>query len=506
MLKEGLKGIEKESLRITRGGIIAQTPHARALGSALTNRFITTDYSEALLEFITPAFTDSVQTLSFLENIHQFVYDNMPDELLLATSMPCGIAGDESIPIAQYGSSNIGRMKHIYRLGLAYRYGRAMQSIAGIHFNYSVPADLWPVLQEMEEDRQPLQTYIADAYFGLIRNLQRRAWLVLYLFGASPAICKSFLTGREHLNAGFEDFDDYTLYRPYATSLRMSDIGYRSSTQAQLKISFNNLNEYVASLTQAIKSPYPDYEAIGVNVDGAYRQLNSNILQIENEYYSPVRPKQIAESGEKPTLALCRRGVRYVEVRSLDVGLFEPVGISIEQARFMEALLLTCLLHESPRAGPGEQDENTNNLLATAYAGRQPDLKLQRYGQSVSLREWALEILDAMEDVCDILDDDAPEKPFTRALSAQIEAVNYPETTPSARILNEMRRLGEPFSPYALHISNQHEKYFRSHRLDPENTAYFRQEADSSIEHQHEIEAADTLPFDEFLQRYLSQT
>ncbi|MGH8500071.1 MAG: glutamate--cysteine ligase, partial [Methylococcales bacterium] len=322
LIARGLKGVEKECLRITPDGKISQSPHPRALGSALTHPYITTDYSEALLEFITPPFADTRDTLSFLRDIHQFVYDNLPDELLLASSMPCAISGDASIPIATYGASNIGMMKHIYRRGLDYRYGRSMQAIAGVHFNYSVPEVFWPVFQDIEKNRADLKDFIADAYFAMIRNLQRRGWIVLYLFGASPAICKSFLRDRKTFYHDFDEFDTHTFFKPYATSLRMSDIGYKNSNQARLNISYNNLQDYIESLTRAIETPHPDYQKIGIRVNGEYRQLNDNILQIENEYYSTARPKQIARSGEKPTLALKRRGVRYVEVRSLDLDLY----------------------------------------------------------------------------------------------------------------------------------------------------------------------------------------
>ena len=253
--------------------------------------------------------------------------------------MPCGIDGDESIPIAEYGSSNIGRMKHVYRHGLWHRYGRTMQAIAGIHFNYSVPENLWIALHQQEKSQLGLEQFTADAYFGLIRNFQRLGWLILYLFGASPAICKNFFKSRPALMAQFEEFDPGTLYHPYATSLRMSDIGYKSKNQANLKIDYNSLSGYVDSLSKAIETPYPEYEKIGVVVNGEYRQLNGNILQIENEFYSTIRPKQIINSGEKPTLALKRRGVRYIEMRSFDLDLFNPIGIDEAKARFIEALV-----------------------------------------------------------------------------------------------------------------------------------------------------------------------
>ena len=299
LLSGGFKGIEKESLRIDAHGLISQATHPHALGSTLTHSQITTDYSEALIELITPPFADIQETLKNLQDIHQFVYENLDKEQLLCASMPCGIDGDESIRIAEYGSANIGRMKHVYRHGLWHRYGRTMQAIAGIHFNYSVPEPLWEFLHKQANTSQTLAEFKNAAYFGLIRNFQRIGWIILYLFGASPAICKNFFKSRPALMAQFEEFDNGTLYHPYATSLRMSDIGYKSKNQANLAIDYNTLDGYVRSLSAAISTPYPDYEKIGVCVNGEYKQLNVNILQIENEFYSIMRPKQIALSGEK---------------------------------------------------------------------------------------------------------------------------------------------------------------------------------------------------------------
>ena len=506
LLRGGLKGIEKESLRISSNGFIAHTPHLPALGAALTHPHITTDYSEALLEFITPPFTDIKDTLAFLQNIHQFVYDNLGDELLLSASMPCGINGDESIPIAEYGSSNIGKMKHIYRRGLSYRYGRSMQSIAGIHFNYSVPEQLWPFLQQLEHNPKPLDLFISDAYFGLIRNFQRQGWIILYLFGASPAICKSFFKSRPALMAQFDEFDPYTLYHPYATSLRMSDIGYKSTSQANLEIDYNGLSTYVASLCQAIETPFSEYARIGVKVDGEYRQLNSNALQIENEYYSTVRPKQIANSCEKPTLALKKRGVRYVEIRSLDLDLFDPVGISESTSRFIEALLLTCLLQDSPANSPQEQAINNDNQLAVAHQGRKPGLELQNSQDKVLLTAWAQQILSTMQPVCEILDGTDESRPYTHALLEQQQLVDNPELTPSALILKGMRQNEQPFAPYALKISAEHKDFFTDTRLTETETARFQQFSKDSFSAQKKIEANDQSSFDEFLSKYFSQT
>ena len=501
----GLKGIEKESLRITKDGVISKTPHPKALGSALTHPYITTDYSEALIELITPPFADIKETLSYLQSIHQYVYQHLDDEILLCTSMPCGIKGDESIPIAEYGSSNIGRMKHIYRHGLWHRYGRTMQAIAGIHFNFSVPEALWPVLRSQENSAMNLEEFTSDSYFGLVRNFQRIGWIILYQFGASPAICKSFFKSRPSLMAQFEEFDQGTLYHPYATSLRMSDIGYKSKNQADLRINYNSLPDYVSSLSQAIATPFPDYEKIGIMVDGEYRQLNSNVLQIENEFYSIIRPKQIAQSCEKPTLALKRRGVRYVEMRSLDLDLFNPIGIDEGKAHFIEALLLTCLLQDSPPMTEADFQTNNRNQLQVANHGRKPGLELEWNNKKIPLQDWAIEILDSMRQVCDILDQDNDDKPYSKALLTQQQIAQNPELTASARMLECMKQTGQPFSRFALIKSTEHADCYNGHKPDKAFTQQFDELAQQSLAKQAELENKPQLPFDEFLQKYFAQ-
>lgn len=506
LLCGGLKGLEKESLRIAQDGFISQTDHPYPLGSALTHPEITTDYSEALIELITPPFADVKETLAYLDRIHQFVYEHLDNEILLGASMPCGINGDESIRIAEYGSSNVGRMKHVYRHGLWHRYGRTMQAIAGIHFNYSVPVALWSDLHEQEASQQELAQFINEGYFGLIRNFQRVGWLILYLFGASPAICKNFFKTRPQLMAEFDEFDNGTLYHPYATSLRMSDIGYKSKNQAGLNIDYNSLDGYVESLSKAINTPYPEYEQIGTVVDGEYRQLNGNILQIENEFYSIVRPKQIAQSCEKPTLALKRRGVRYIEMRSLDLDLFNPIGVDEGKLRFIEALLLTCLLSDSPSMSEADHKRNNANQLAVAHEGRKPGLQLNNNSQEVGLQDWAHEIMQAMQPVCEILDNNASDKPYSQALEQQRLVVENPDLTASARMLASMRDNNQPFAGFALRTSKQHAQYFHSRKLDEATTAQFEAMTEQSHAKQRDIESKPQRPFAEFLQRYFTQT
>ncbi|MFO7303950.1 MAG: glutamate--cysteine ligase [Gammaproteobacteria bacterium] len=500
LLRHGLKGVEKESLRVTPDGYISQTPHPPALGSALTNEHITTDYSEALIELVTPPFTESWALLQYLCDLHQFVYRHLGEELLWATSMPCKVEGDESIPIAYYGTSNVGRMKEVYRRGLGWRYGRLMQAIAGVHYNYSFPERLWPVLAEALHARRVDRDFISANYFALLRNYRRFGWLVLYLFGNSPAVCSSFVRGREH---DLEELSPGTLYNRYATSLRMSDLGYRNKNQAGLQISVNSLDEYVRDLTAAVSTPHPEYEKIGVKVDGEYRQLNANLLQIENEYYSYIRPKRTARPGERPTQALQRGGVEYVEFRALDVSVFDPVGVNQSKLRFLEAFAALCLLKQSDPIGASEQDDLDANHAIVARRGREPGLKLNRNGRQVELRTWALELIDQMRGICELLDEEEPTKPYTAALDLQEDKVRDPELTPSARSLQELRTTGESFFEFAARMSRVHKSYFLE--LYPPNEqrlAEFAAEAKESHEKQQELEASDSMTFDEYLARY----
>jgi glutamate--cysteine ligase len=502
LLARGLKGLEKESLRVTRDGRIAQTPHPPALGSTLTHPYITTDYSEALLEFRTPPCRDIRETLAFLTEVHQFTHRHLDEELIWSASMPCRLEGEESIPIAQYGRSNVGHMKHVYRRGLAHRYGKAMQAIAGVHFNYSLPDEFWPLFQDQEGGTRPLGDFVSEAYFGLIRNFQRLSWLVLYLFGASPTAGKSFTA---LCRSGFPTFDLDTDFGPNATSLRMSDIGYKNREQAHLHASYNNLAEYVASLTEAIETPDPDYERIGVKVDGEYRQLNDHVLQIENEYYSFVRPKQIARSGEKPTLALKRRGVQYVEIRALDVSPFDPIGVNETDMRFLEAFLILCLLEEGPPMDALERKSVEHNQGTVACCGREPGLRLHAGDELIPLKDWAKEIFDKAQGVCELLDAGGKEPLYLDALERQREKLENPETLPSARVLAGMRARKESFYAFGLRLSEEHGERLKNPPLPKDRMEYFDGLARTSLLEQKAFEEADTLSFDEYLRRYFAQ-
>lgn len=503
-LTDGLRGIEKESLRVTPDGMIAFTPHPRALGSALTHPELTTDYSEALIELITPAEPDAARALEQLDTLHRYVYAEIGDEMLWTDSMPGLLPADDEIPIAEYGTSNIGRLKTVYRRGLAYRYGRTMQCIAGIHYNYSLSDEIWRRLHELEGSTANMVDYRSERYLAQIRNFRRTSWLLMYLFGASPALDARFLRGRPNT---LEHFDADTLYRPYATSLRMSDLGYsNTSAQAALKPDYNTLSGYLDALSKAVSEPYPAYEAIGTHRDGEWIQINTNVLQIENEFYSTIRPKRVAHSGERPLHALAARGIEYIEVRCLDIDPFEPTGISLETARFVDAYLLACALDASPRLEDICHREANQNFARITMEGRRPGLELQRGGAAVPMRAWADEILARVEASGQALDAVRGGDEHARAIAAQRAKLDDPERTPSARVLATMRARGQSFLAFGLEESRAHAAYFRARPLSDAAAREAHALSERSLAEQAELESKDAGSFDAFVAAYRAYT
>ena len=496
------RGIEKESLRLARSGELAQTPHPQTLGSPLTHPRITTDFSEAQLELITGVQDSAAAVLRELEDIHRFVAAGIGDELLWAASMPCILGGEESIPVARFGTSNAGLSKTVYRMGLVHRYGRMMQTISGIHYNFSVPESLWAPLaaQRGEDDDQAFRN---RAYFGLIRNFRRHSWLLIYLFGASPAVCRSFLPSAD-ADANLEALDEGTLHLPHATSLRMGRLGYQSDAQSSLHISYNSLPHYAGTMREALTAPYPPYAAIGVQApDGEYRQLSTALLQIENEFYGAIRPKRRAHSGERPLDALHARGVEYVEVRCLDLDPFQPIGIDADTCRFLDTFLLFCLLDAAPPDSRAESEAMLCNQLRVVERGRAPQLALLRRGGEQPFDAWSGEILEHCARVAEAIDAVAGGDLHQNAVAAQRHKVAHPQHTPSGRVLEQLRSGRRSFYQFAMERSLAHRRWFDANPLDAESAAAFGTQSEQSLRAQEQVEAADAEPFDAYLQRYL---
>ncbi len=503
LLGQGLRGIERETLRVMPDGKLSLSAHPVALGATLTHPQITTDYAEALMEFITPAYHDASQVLNRLDTLHKVVYRELGQQMLWSQSMPCILPDEKDIPIAWYGHSHIGMIKHVYRRGLALRYGKSMQCIAGIHYNFSLSEELWPVLQQAENNHSPAQHYQSEAYIALIRNFKRYSWLLMYLFGATPAVAACFLRDKNH---DLQSLSNDTLYLPYATSLRMSDLGYQNDAQADLVPPYNSLLDYMRSLSLAVRKPYPPYEKIGTRVDGEWVQINTNVLQIENEFYATIRPKQVIRSGERPLEALCERGVQYVEVRCLDINPFLPTGIDLASTRFLDTFLTYCALSDSPATDRKEGEENTGNFAATVKQGRQPGLQLQRQGQAIGLQQWGLELVEQLVPVAALLDQQSGQDEHRRSLQQQREKLLNPGLTPSAQVLDSLAKHDNSYLAFALELTQQHAAYFRDNPPDSATLDEYQQLAAQSLAQQAQTESEDTGDFDSFITAYGQRT
>jgi glutamate--cysteine ligase len=489
------RGIEKESLRAHPDGRLATTPHPALLGSPLTHPHITTDFSESQLELITGAHTSVERTLEELTHIHQVVYRAIGEEILWCASMPCNLPPDDEIPLGRYGKSNVGRAKTVYRMGLGYRYGRPMQTISGIHYNWSLPKRT------------------NDDYFALVRNFRRNAWLLFYLFGASPAVCESFVKGRApgrdgNPNHGLQRLAPGTLYLPYATSLRMGRLGYQSDAQSSLSVSYNSLADYGASLYDALTTPYPAYEKIGLrDGNGEYRQLATSLLQIENEFYGKIRPKRRIQPGERPLHALRQRGVEYVEVRLMDLDPFSPIGITAATCRFLDVFLLHCLLTPSPPDTPAEIAAITRNQERVAARGREPGLMLKRGEKEVPLKDWGRELVAQCAPVAAKMDAVLGGAAYRDAVQAAAAVLDDPESVPSARVLHAIQRNHSgSYVRFVLAESLLHRATLLSLPLPPQVEHEFALLARASLAKQRQMEAHDRVDFETFRKSYLDPT
>ncbi|MEP2652136.1 MAG: glutamate--cysteine ligase [Paraglaciecola sp.] len=501
----GIKhGVERETLRINPNGGLAQTPHQESLGAALTHEYITTDFSESLLEFITPPESSIDKTIGQLKDVHKFVMTNIGDERLWPMSMPCFIENQDAIPIANYGTSNVGKMKSLYRVGLKNRYGSMMQAISGVHFNFSLPNDFWEKWLDADTFLEVDKDSISSAYFGLIRNYRRFCWVIPYLYGASPALCSSFIKGKE-TGLPFKKLGKGTYYLPYATSLRMSDLGYTNSAQSGLNICYNKVDSYIASLRAAINQPSEGYEKFASKKDGEYQQLNSNVLQIENELYSPIRPKQPTRSLEKPTDALDERGVSYIEVRALDVNPFSAIGIERNQFYFLDVFLLYCLIKPSSFMNTDEYHETEVNLNAVVERGRDPKLILTNATESVEMMSWALQLFFEMKEVAIILDQANGTQDYSQALDFEKQKILDPSLTPSARILKHLVNENIDNGNLGLSLAESFKNELIGTDYKFMNAEDLAAHALLSLEKQRVIEQQEDISFDDFLASYFSE-
>lgn len=491
-LKNGSIGIEKESFRLWGEGI-SPRKHPETLGAALTNKFITTDFGESLLEFVTKPESNNKHLMDFLDHIHYFFYTKVSDEILWPFSFPPEIVDESEIKIAEYGNSNTATLKRLYRKGLSARYGRLMQSISGLHFNYSLnPSILELIINEYNYKKGLTRS---DVYLAGVRNLTRLNWFLIYLFGSSPFVTKNFSVVGE---SEFNEINGVFLNRE-STSLRMSDIGYSVPAQHKFKISLNTLNEYIDSVSKYINLNNPEFDFQGKHAK-PINQISSSYLQTEDELYAAARPKSNSTITNRTLFNLSNGGIDYIELRSLDINPFKTSGIDQKDVNFLEAFVIFCLLDDSPYMS--EQELNTcreNDQLVSKY-GRKSETTIKKNANRVSIQEWGLEIFQRMEPIFDLVEIEEKDKiSFQRRL---MDISSLPSSMVEEMIMEDNFNIKH--SP--IEIAEKNKYYFLNHfKKDAKIIETLEDEAKRSIKESKDRESNKEIPFDEFLRNYLGE-
>ncbi|MCP5480565.1 MAG: glutamate--cysteine ligase [Spirochaetales bacterium] len=482
-------GLERECLRINEQGQLSERPHPAGLGSSLTHPYITTDFSESQLEYTTAPHRTFTGALRELEQLQAYTCRKLEGELLWPLSMPARLPPEDQIPIAHYGTSEAGMKRTIYRRGLAHRYGRRMQTISGVHYNVSFGQSLWKFLHALDYKKNgspsALRRFVSERYFAIARNFMRHAYVLPYLFGSSPVVDRSFVGKKTHRR--LRSLGSETLYARHATSLRLSDVGYTNVRQRQIQISYDGLEPYLTTMREALTTPEPDYSRWSASRG---EQLNDCQLQIENEHYGVIRPKQIPRSGERPITALEKHGVLYLEVRALDLDPFVATGIGPDRLAFVQMLLAHCLLSESPALTAREVREIKARQRRVVWSGRSPRLKLPAGGSMLPFRDLARALCEELEPVAGLLDSATRSTLFSECLENERSIINDANLTPSARILTELKDRNLDYTEYGLEKARRYREFFCGSAIPPSFERKLDLATRRSIQKQRSLEGA----------------
>lgn len=491
LIKNNLRGIEKECLRVSQNGNISKKRHPLSLGSALTNSFITTDFGEAQLELITPPNNSIQNSLDYLNNIHYFVSQNIyEDELLWPMSMPCNIHYDSEIIVANYGESNLGKLKKTYRNGLTHRYGKKMQAISGLHYNFSISQELWSKVLPKNLSADKRKHFINENYFGLMRNIIRFGCIFPYIMGASPFILDSI------------NSCSYKIFKN-ATSLRSSSFGYHNNLTT-VHVSYNSVEEYIQNIRKAVLTPNKSYTVKCINpyIKKNDYQLNENILQIDNEYYSSIRPKSNLNSNDASLKNLAVGGVEYIELRGIDINPFSPNGIDLWQAAFIETFIMTCFFLESNPISWVEQNKYTENYNKVALHGKSKDCTVYFYGKNILITELLKILLEKLFSVSSWLDSCYNVKYYTKSIQHVERILYHQEPLLCDMLLDEMINSKESFVNNILSLCQKHKDYWSNFVFNEDMQNKLQQEQNKSWKKYHGLKKNDAIDFKSFLEKY----
>lgn len=367
-LRIGNFGIEKESLRVNEKGELSLTDHPKIFGDKEKNPYITVDFSESQIEMITPVEDSIEKAYSFLRNIHEIVTLNLENEFLWNQSVPPRLPKSELIPIGKFPNN---KKAEEYRENLAKKHGKKKQLLSGIHFNFSFKDELLEELYEKIDEDISFQDFKNEIYLKISRNYFKYGWIIIYLLGASPLVDKTYKSECiEHMKG----FDKDTYYFEDGVSFRNGVCGYKN--QEKFYIDHTNIESYLKSLEVLI---------------------DKGILQGAREYYSPIRLKG---SDPKDILNSLRNdGIKYLELRSIDLNPFNDIGIDKRDLEFIHLLLLFLLLKEDEEFNEEDYYRYLKNqeLLATLGNGKDFNLICCK-GKKISPKEQSENILKWIEE------------------------------------------------------------------------------------------------------------
>jgi glutamate--cysteine ligase len=292
---------------------------------------------------------------------------------------------------------------------------------------------------------------------------------------------------------------DATYSLQYATSLRMSPLGYANNRTGNMDVSFNDLDSYLGDLRRLVSTDHPDYLN---SVETP--QINSKILQIENELYAYVRPKQpLLNNEERHITALKNRGIKYLEVRLIDINPFSPTGVTKQQLYFMRVFITYCLLSESDVFLAGEQDDIRKDNENISLYGRDNKQKVHFRGKSMPIQDAYGFIADGLMAIATVLDSVEQDDNHIKSILHYNRMIQNMTMTPSCQLLAFMEKSNYSFHVASRKLSESHAALYKKAVHQPGALALQNAVATSSVEAKQIIESSDTVSFAKYIENYL---
>ncbi|MGE7873587.1 bifunctional glutamate--cysteine ligase GshA/glutathione synthetase GshB [Bacillus paramycoides] len=367
-LLSGNFGVEREMLRVNEEGNLSVKPHPSVFGDKVNNPYITTDFSESQIEVITPTFQSIEEIHHFLIALYDIVANNIGEEYLWGQSMPCRLPTDEDIPIAVFSDCEEGIEARRYREQLFEKYGGKKQLISGIHYNFSFSDDMLLRLYEEYYSELPFKVFKDEIYLKIARNYLRYRWLIIYLLGSTSAVHESF---KKECVDCLNKISPHAYSNEGALSYRNSECGYGNETEL-----------------------LPNYTSVPSYVGSVQAFIEEKAIQSHKELYSQIRLK--SKDEQNALESLLQDGVKYVEMRSIDINPFEKSGISLDDLYFVHLFTLYLLTKEESTFTSWQVDADENQKRI-ARSGQIEDLFLLKDGVEVSKQEWAMTILEEIK-------------------------------------------------------------------------------------------------------------